>query len=339
MNDTPAPQEHGLGAVSVKKPYRKRLIILLMIGGVLVGGCVFYVSFWLTHPIGSGPAGPTVDKQAFQEVWSEQKVVLLGFGDSITAGYGASAGRSFFGLLVKNSKDEFPEMQGIHLKQVLPNLKAVNIALSGSTSLEHVDILLPKIEQYPKEVFGIVVATIGGNDVIHMYGRTPPREGAMYGATLEQVQPWVENFEVRLNLLLDEIGKKFPGGYHIYLANIYDPTDGIGDVRNAGLPAWSDGLQVLGAYNQIIESACKQRQDTSLVDIHSEFTGHGIHSTQFWRSFYHADDPGYWYYDNLEDPNDRGYDAIRRLMLNKMANEMPGHLKATVGRAPAVLTP
>ncbi len=27
-------------------------------------------------------------------------------------------------------------------------------------------------------------------------------------------------------------------------------------------------------------------------------------------------DPYYWFYDNVEDPNDRGYDAIRRAFLN-----------------------
>jgi len=30
---------------------------------------------------------------------------------------------------------------------------------------------------------------------------------------------------------------------------------------------------------------------------------------------YDSDDPYYWYGSNLEDPNDRGYDAIRRLFL------------------------
>ena len=33
---------------------------------------------------------------------------------------------------------------------------------------------------------------------------------------------------------------------------------------------------------------------------------------------YRPDDPHYWYFKNLEDPNDRGYDAIRRVFLLKM---------------------
>ena len=34
----------------------------------------------------------------------------------------------------------------------------------------------------PDDVFGLVVMSSGGNDLIHWYGRTPPREAAMYGA-------------------------------------------------------------------------------------------------------------------------------------------------------------
>ncbi|HSG70702.1 MAG TPA: hypothetical protein VLA12_09830 [Planctomycetaceae bacterium] len=194
--------------------------------------------------------------------------------------------------------------------------------------MEHEEVLLDRIADYGDDTFGVVVATIGGNDVIHMYGRTPPREGAMYGATLEQAKPWIENFEQRLNRILDAIAAKFPGGYHIFLANIYDPTDGIGDTFNAGLPAWPEGLDVLKAYNDVIERTCESRDDTTLIDIHTEFMGHGIHSRQFWRSFYHSDDPGYWYYDNLEDPNDRGYDAIRRVCLNEMSRVLPEKLSA-----------
>jgi hypothetical protein len=34
---------------------------------------------------------------------------------------------------------------------------------------------------------------------------------------------------------------------------------------------------------------------------------------------YDRKDPHYWYFINLEDPNERGYDALRRLFLNAMA--------------------
>lgn len=56
-----------------------------------------------------------------------------------------------------------------------------------------------------------------------------------------------------------------------------------------------------------------------LVDIHGAFLGHGINCTKNWTEHYRADDPHYWYDSNLEDPNERGYDAIRRLFLLKIS--------------------
>jgi len=59
------------------------------------------------------------------------------------------------------------------------------------------------------------------------------------------------------------------------------------------------------------------------VNLHETFLGHGIHCRQFWRAPYRAEDPHSWYFTNLEDPNDRGYDAIRRLFLIEMAKVVP----------------
>ncbi len=208
----------------------------------------------------------------------------------------------------------------------MPNLTSENKSLSGTTSIELLEFSLPKIEVQPEETFGIVVITTGGNDVIHNYGRTPPREGAMYGATVEEAEIWFANFEDRLTTILGLIDQKFPGGCEIFLGNIYDPTDGVGDTLNAGLPVWDDGLEVLQRYNHIIEETCEQTPNVHLVDLHSTFLGHGIHCKKFWKSTYRKEDPYYWYFDNLEDPNDRGYDAIRRLYLNKIAEVVPQRL-------------
>ena len=56
-----------------------------------------------------------------------------------------------------------------------------------------------------------------------------------------------------------------------------------------------------------------------LVPMHAEFLGHGIHCAQPWREHYDQTDPHYWYAFNLEDPNHRGYDALRRLFLIEIA--------------------
>ncbi len=293
----------------------RRLAVLAVVGVLLVGITLSYRHFRYARPIGVGPVGPVVPRDAFAAPWSTRPVVLLGLGDSVTQGLGASPGHTYFQLLAKNSKDEFTDMQGICLSQVLPHLTAVNLAISGTTSIECVEHQLPKLNPYGPETFGIVVMTTGGNDLIHNYGRTPAREGAMFGARTDEIGEWVTRFDGRLETIATHVRAAFPGGCHLFVANIYDPTDGSGDIEHAGLPPWPDGVEVVAAYNKVLTQFSDRHPDVSLIEMRGAFLGHGIHCTQFWHPHYRKDDPHYWYWDNLEDPNDRGYDAIRRLFL------------------------
>ncbi|MEW6279140.1 MAG: SGNH/GDSL hydrolase family protein [Candidatus Eremiobacterota bacterium] len=227
----------------------------------------------------------------------ERDYLLVGIGDSVTRGFGSSPGNSYF------------EQLEAELKPRLPGLGSLNVSVNGSTSPQHLERQVPAIPTQTPEVYGLVVVTTGGNDLIKNYGRTPPRPDAMYGATLKQARPWLDTFQPRLNRMLDAVEERFPGGCSIFLANIYDPTDGVGDIQNAGLglPPWPDGLEFLKVYNQAIREVADERDEVELVDLHSTFMGHGIH---------HRDD--YWYYDNLEDPNDAGYAAITKLFMAEM---------------------
>jgi lysophospholipase L1-like esterase len=312
--------------VSARRRQLPRLVALAAIGLAVIGAGLVYKHLWYDRPVGRGPAGPAVPADRFNQdhgTWSDRHVLLVGIGDSVTAGYGASPGMGYFDRLVENPKKEFPEMEGKSLKAVLPNLNHRNLALAGYTSLDCLEHEVPKLGIQDEDTFGVIAMTIGGNDIIHDYGRAAPRECAMYGATLEQAAPWIDNFKERLDAIIDQIADKFPGGCEFFVANIYDPTDGVGDAENAGLPAWPDGLKVLEAYNAIIASAAEKRKNVTLVNMHGLFLGHGIHCLKFWQSHYDSHDPRYWYGDNLEDPNDRGYDALRRLFLIEVARVLP----------------
>jgi len=305
-----------------------RILLLLLAGVLLLAGTFGYLRyfatfrFWFPPPVGQGAAGPVVPNEAFETVWDDRPLVLLGVGDSVTAGFGASPGLSYFDRLIANPPDEFPEMRDISLKRVFPILTPINVSVSGSDSLQHLSAQVEKLEPYSSDTLGIVVMTTGGNDLIHWYGRGAPKEGAMYGASWEQSQTWIENFRVRLNTMLDKVSAAFPGGCQIFLANIYDPSDGVGNPAAAGLPPWPEMLRIHDAYNTIIAETADERENVHLVDIRAIFLGHGVHCMQWWREHYRKDDPHYWYFTNLEDPNDRGYDALRRLFLIEMARVM-----------------
>ena len=307
---------------------KRRLHRLMILGIVLVTAGLVYRHFWLARPVGDGPAGPDVPGEPFQTTKTERHVLLLGIGDSVTAGLGASRPElSYFSRLVKNPAHEYQGMRGRCLSALFPNLATTNVAISGTNSIQH----LRTIEDLPEQdsnVTGIVVMTTGGNDLIHWYGRSAPREGAMYGASWQQAQPWIAAFEQRLNKMVDLLEEKLPGGCNIFLGDIYDPTDGVGDAPSVFLPDWPDGLQIHAAYNRIIHRCAEQRESVRLVPIHATFLGHGSHCTQFWRAHYRADDPNYWYFTNIEDPNDRGYDALRRIFLLEIIRMLDGDVGA-----------
>lgn len=252
-------------------------------------------------------------------------MLLVGLGDSVTAGFGARKGYAYFDRLAKTPADEFPELNGVSLSSVFPNLSVTNLSVSGSTSGEVVGRQLSLLPTNDVSVRGVVVMTTGGNDLIHNYGRTAPREEAMYGATWEEAQPWLENFARRLEEIITQTKNRFPGGCDIFVANIFDPTDGLGDAERAGLPHWPDAIRILAAYNAAIQSCAEKHPEVHLVDMRQAFLGHGIHCTQFWREHFDHQDPHYWFYTNLEDPNERGYDAIRRLFMIEIAKTISSY--------------
>ncbi|MCC6124879.1 MAG: SGNH/GDSL hydrolase family protein [Pirellulales bacterium] len=300
--------------------YRRPLSYTCLVALLLVG-VWFYVTRLMPRPVGSGPAGPTVEREAFAKPWTERKVLLLGVGDSITAGFGVPMEQTYFEMLLKNPPNDDPALKDVNLSAVLPNLEAKNIAISGSTSIGHLEILQDRLEKQPDEVFGLVAMTSGGNDLIHNYGRSKPREGAMYGATFAEAEPWIANYEKRLGEMLDLIAEKFPGGCAIFLGDIYDPTDGVGEAKMVGLPAWPDGLKIHQAYNAAIHRAAEKRKSVHLVPLHELFLGHGLNCIYPWNPHYCSRDPHYWYAANLEDPNARGYDAVRRQFLIEIAKQ------------------
>ncbi|MBW8016778.1 MAG: SGNH/GDSL hydrolase family protein [Planctomycetes bacterium] len=298
---------------------------MMLLGFVLIVMATGYAA-WRIHlvtrvlPMGTGPAGPVISSEVFQEEWSDQKFVMVGVGDSITRGLGASKRHSHFQLLQQNDDAQYPDMKGCDLSTVIPKLQSKNWARDFTVSQEHIDDQFPLVEVYPPDVHGIVVVTSGGNDLIHDYGQSKPVDGAMYGCSYKQATVWTENIKRRVTTLVEGLMEKFPGGCDIFLANIFDPTDGVSDPQAIGLPRWPAASKIVRLTNRKIAEICSRYENVHLVDIHTEFLGHGIHCTERWRKHYHKEDPGHWYYHNLEDPNRRGYDAIRRLYLKEIVS-------------------
>src|SRR5690349_7262993 len=129
-------QVRSKGTVQVRSI---RLAVVIVFGIVLICGGASYLYFWHSLPIGSGPAGPAIPRDSFSRPWTDRQTLLVGLGDSVTAGFGARKHYSYFERLVANPPDEFKDLRGICLSAVLPRLQFTNLAISGSTSLEHIE--------------------------------------------------------------------------------------------------------------------------------------------------------------------------------------------------------
>src|SRR5688572_6906 len=104
-----APNENPRSTPS-RSGVARRLRWILGLGTVLIVLAAAYVHFYLYLPTGSGPAGPKVARAPFETQWTERRVLLVGIGDSVTAGFGASPGKSYFDRLVDNPPDEFADL-------------------------------------------------------------------------------------------------------------------------------------------------------------------------------------------------------------------------------------
>lgn len=303
-----------------------RIFLMLVVFFMALGA----FAWWFHLPMGEGPAGPPVPAEPFQRVWHDGKVLLVAYGDSIMTGFGS--GQEEFGCFQRVQRTpagDAPDMIGKDLSHVFPRLQAVSFAENSTTSGDHLD-KLALFPVMPPDVLGIVMLSTGGIDLIHDYGRSPPRDQAIYGATYPDAVGFALAFRGRLNRLLDGLRAKFPGGCHIFINNIFDPTDGVGDIENVHpllrlikpLPEWRDGVRVLDLWNRQIAEAAAEREFVHLVDIHSLMLGHGLHCRDNKNPHYHPGDPSYWYFINLEDPNRRGYDAVRRAFLLEMVRTL-----------------
>jgi hypothetical protein len=291
----------------------------LIVTAAVACGAFYYGYLFLRHPEGHGPVKipmlEGVRGSDTNETW------LVGIGDSVTAGFGASPGSSYWDRLINGEKDS-PETQGKSLKHLFPRLIVTNLSQSGSTSLQHEKHQLNRVPQDGLRK-AIVLMTTGGNDLIHSYGKAPPREEAMYGATWDQAQPWIQSFGQRLDRMVKDLNARFPKGLDMYVATIYDPSDGTGAMKHTGLPRWGDAVRILAAYNEQIQKLGQRHKNVHVIEVHRAFLGHGLHAQHWWETHYDPADPHCWLAANIEDPNDRGYDAIRRLMWNGVINTAP----------------
>ena len=190
-------------------------------------------------------------------------VSYVALGDSISIDdYAGGPGRGGPSLLFRNRDDDFPQWRGRDLVSTDPEASFALIASDGATTRTLLDSQLPRlVARHVRPT--LVTLTIGGNDVLGVYGDT-----AAARATVEQVSVRVTHALTELRALLA------PGG-RVVVGTVYDPSDGTGDTARLGLPPWPEAVGLIAELNDALRRVAR-RHGAGVAEIGECFLGHGL---------------------------------------------------------------
>lgn len=262
---------------------------------------------------GEGPGdsdaldGPDVDGPGtIPDTWPPagiERVVF--FGDSITAGAGASKrSLEYPSLMRANDREAWPDWSGGALATRFPDLdgEVLDVSRGGAVTgdlLGQLDRLEGLLDSTPAEGGTLVIVTIGGNDAQQALFPGADAEGIL-SATLTNIQDWVDALQD---------GTVLGGPVEILLTNIYEPSDGVGQTEACFFGIDYAGLlPLLDGYNEDL-GAWAQTVDVGIADLRGHFLGHGF-----------VDGAGrdLWLASDCIHPNDRGHHEIRRLLFGAL---------------------
>ncbi|MBI5497345.1 MAG: SGNH/GDSL hydrolase family protein [Deltaproteobacteria bacterium] len=163
----------------------------------------------------------------------------------------------------------------------------------------------------------LVVFTMGGNDFADM-----TRAGSA-GAPMSEMRPQAEAtvaaFEAALRWLKDPA--RFPSGSDVIFANIYEYTDGTGDVLSCPgarlltiTERWPDGPEILLWTNsQLMRVAVETGAD--LLFLQETFCGHGFHNTDSAARCYRGPGTERWFDLTCIHPTPTGHGVLADMFL------------------------
>jgi lysophospholipase L1-like esterase len=248
------------------------------------------------------PLDPHVDSFVPDSWTPSAPVRVVYLGDSVTAGVGASSNDlAYAELLVEDVATEYDDLD---IESIYGALEVVDVSEGGATTGSLISRQLPNLEDAVGATASgetIVVMTIGGNDA--QQALNPFADAEAVVATM------LANIEEIVLTLQDQ----FPDGAYIYLANVYEPSDGTGQTGACffGLN-YSDKLPLLDEADQSLRDMGADLGFAAL-DMRAHFEGHGFNREDANLDTHHADDPSMWFENDCIHPNDRGHHEIRRL--------------------------
>ena len=235
---------------------------------------------------------------------SPKTVIFL--GDSITAGAGARNDDEDYVSLLVNNTSTWPDWDGIDLATRYPGIDVVDVSKSGSWTGTILNSQIDRLEDQitlPFDGEVLVVITVGGNDLQSVLLNPSGVD--------ERLENTVGNWRKIAEYFLDE--QRFPDGSTLLMANVYEPTDAVGQVDGCfyGLNISFLLPSLLDANTQLRGLA--EEAGFSVLDMRGTFLGHGFHYSDPTSPHYNEDDPSLWLANGCTHPNPRGHHEIRAM--------------------------
>lgn len=242
-----------------------------------------------------------------QDITGIEKVVFL--GDSITEGTPPTL---FW--------DYYREVLAAQLRTQFGN--GIEVTECSAWGARTDDLLLPPHQQI-HECFPatetkrtLVVMTVGGNDMNAFLqeaidGDTPEQ-------TMAKADGMLADLEDAVRYLKDPVN--FPNGSFVVFANIYEFTDGTGDVAScpgAVLAGFGEEAppQMRPAYIKVDEQYMRIAVDTQsdMIFLLENFCGHGFHAGEPENECYRGPDAETWFDLTCIHPNPTGHAELANL--------------------------
>jgi len=232
---------------------------------------------------------------------------LVVMGDSISdpQGYNVTnPNLAYFNQLLNNTKWADEENTTLPTK-FGHDVELVNVAKAGAVTKDlanQYDRLVNRIAGQPGHT--IVVMTIGGNDMQVALGTGQSPTGKTLTDALANIRALVDSLR-NPDVL--------PDGVSIYLASVYDPSDGVGRVDSCfGGTDLRPFMEALDVWSEKYVELGKER-GIAIVDALHHFKGHGFYAKDKTNQYYDETDPTIWFDSDCVHPNDRGHNQLRRL--------------------------
>ena len=243
---------------------------------------------------------------------SPDTVIFL--GDSITAGAGSPGDDEDYVRLLVNNTSTWPDWDGKDLTTLYPGIDVVDVSKSGSWTGTVLNDQIERLEEqvaYPFEGEILVVITVGGNDL---------QSVLLNPSTVEdRLEKTVDNWRKIAEYFLDE--QRFPDGTTVLMANVYEPTDAVGQAGDCFY-----GLNISSLLPSLHEAndqfrGLAEELGFSVLDMRGTFLGHGFNYNDPNTPHYVEDDPSLWLANDCIHPNPRGHHEIRAMFWRAIDGE------------------